>query len=51
MDFVGGKAIPNQQLSILRSTDKVYFVFGPMHCIDFRKMALKGSPRLHLAFG
>ena len=47
MNLVGSVGIPDDELAVLRSRDKVSSVGGPMHSIDFGEMALEVTSWLH----
>ena len=47
MNFVRGVSIPNDELAILRSRDKVTLVVGPVHGVDLGKMTFECSSWLH----
>jgi hypothetical protein len=47
VDLVGGVCIPDNELAILRSRDKMSSVRRPVHSIDFGKMTLEVPSRLH----
>jgi len=46
--LVGGETIPHKELTILRSTYKVVSIVSPLHGVDLRQMALKGTSDLEL---
>jgi len=47
VNFVGGVGIPDDELSVLRSADKVPLVRSPVEGVDFGQMALQCPPHLH----
>lgn len=47
MDLVGGVGIPDDELSILGSRDKVTLVAGPVHGVNLGEVTFERSSWLH----
>ena len=45
-NLVGGDAIPNNQLAVLRCAHEMRGVAGPVHRVNLSKVAFEGSPQL-----
>jgi len=43
VDFVGGESVPDNELAVLRGTNEVARIRGPVHSIDFTKVTLEDS--------
>jgi len=43
VNFVGGETVPDDELSVLRSTDKVSRIGGPVQSVDLTEVTLEDS--------
>ncbi len=47
MNLIGGVGVPDDELTVLRSGDKVSTIGGPVHSVNLRQMALESSTGFH----